>query len=99
MAPRDTFNGVGVGRKAWSEAEEAVRWGHFFFRRHRAQGWSAFDRALEIDRQDYVSNFLLGFDVAGRLDDLLQRVSPVHDGAVLPGLDELLDQEDVLLRV
>ncbi len=30
MAPRDTFNGVGVGRKAGSEAGEAVRWGHFF---------------------------------------------------------------------
>ena len=30
MAPRDTFNGVGVGRKAGSEAGEAVRWGHYF---------------------------------------------------------------------
>ncbi len=28
MAPRDTFNGVGVGRKAGSEAGEAIRWGH-----------------------------------------------------------------------
>lgn len=30
VAPRDTFNGVGVGRKTGSEAGEAVRWGHFF---------------------------------------------------------------------
>ena len=31
MAPRDTFTGVGVGRKAGSEAGEAIRWGHYFF--------------------------------------------------------------------
>jgi hypothetical protein len=30
VVPRDTFNGVGVGRKTGSEAGEAVRWGHFF---------------------------------------------------------------------
>jgi hypothetical protein len=30
LAPRDTFTGVGVGRKAGSEAGEAIRWGHFF---------------------------------------------------------------------
>jgi hypothetical protein len=30
VAPRDTFNGVGVGRKAGSDVGEAVRWGHFF---------------------------------------------------------------------
>ena len=30
VAPRDTFTGVGVGRKTGSEAGEAVRWGHFF---------------------------------------------------------------------
>jgi hypothetical protein len=30
MAPRETFKGVGVGRKARSEAGEAVRRGHFF---------------------------------------------------------------------
>src|SRR5438132_11660531 len=29
-APRDTFTGVGVGRKTGSEAGEAIRWGHFF---------------------------------------------------------------------
>src|SRR5438132_9276324 len=32
-APRDTFTGVGVGRKTGSEAGEAIRWGHFVFRR------------------------------------------------------------------
>jgi hypothetical protein len=37
VAPRDTFNGVGVGRKTCSEVEEAIRWGHFFSRsRHAA---------------------------------------------------------------
>jgi hypothetical protein len=30
VAPRDTYKGVGVGRKAGCEAGEAVRWGHFF---------------------------------------------------------------------
>ena len=30
VAPRDTFTGVGVGRKACSEAGEAIRWGHLF---------------------------------------------------------------------
>jgi hypothetical protein len=30
VAPRDTFTGVGVGRKAGSEAGEAIRWGHSF---------------------------------------------------------------------
>jgi hypothetical protein len=29
VAPRDTFNGVGVGRKTGSEAGEAIRRGHF----------------------------------------------------------------------
>lgn len=32
-APRDTFDGVGTGRKTGSEAGEAIRWGHFFFSR------------------------------------------------------------------
>ena len=31
VAPRDTFTGVGVGRKAGSEAGEAIRWGHSFY--------------------------------------------------------------------
>ena len=30
MAPRDTFNGVGFGRKAGSETEEAIRRGQLF---------------------------------------------------------------------
>lgn len=30
MAPRDTFYGVGIGRKAGSEVGEAIRWGHLF---------------------------------------------------------------------
>ena len=30
VAPRDTFDGVGVGRKTGSEAKEAIRRGHFF---------------------------------------------------------------------
>ena len=34
-APRDTFDGVGTGRKTGSEVGEAIRWGHFFFRRTR----------------------------------------------------------------
>jgi hypothetical protein len=29
-APRDTFEGVGFGRKAGFEARETIRWGHFF---------------------------------------------------------------------
>jgi hypothetical protein len=31
VAPRDTFDGVGVGRKTGSGAEEAIRRGHFFY--------------------------------------------------------------------
>ena len=30
-APRDTFNGLAVGRKTCFEVEEAVRWGRFCF--------------------------------------------------------------------
>jgi len=33
LAPRDTFTGVGVGRKAGSEGGEAIRWGHLVSRR------------------------------------------------------------------
>src|SRR5437660_9356317 len=32
VAPRDTFNGVGDGRKTAFEAGEAIRWGHLIFR-------------------------------------------------------------------
>jgi hypothetical protein len=37
VAPRDTFNGVGVGRKAGSEVGEAVRRGHLFSDRTTSQ--------------------------------------------------------------
>jgi len=33
LAPRDTFPGVGVGRKTGSEAGEAIRLGYFVSRR------------------------------------------------------------------
>src|SRR2546421_5474052 len=54
---------------------------------------------LSIDRQDDVAGLLLRFDVPGRLDHVLQRVAPIDDRPVSPGLDELLEEEDVLLRV
>jgi hypothetical protein len=44
MAPRDTFTGVGVGRKACSEAGEAIRWGHFLL--HRCDGANRVRKAL-----------------------------------------------------
>ena len=37
MAPRDTFTGVRVGRKAGSEAGEAIRWGHCFLTHTQAR--------------------------------------------------------------
>src|SRR5229473_2369176 len=52
-----------------------------------------------VDRQDDVPGLLLRFDVPGRLDHVLQRVAPIDDRPVSPGLDELLEEEDVLLRV
>src|SRR5713226_9030656 len=52
-----------------------------------------------VDRQDDVPGLLLRFDVPGRLDHVLQRVAPIDDCPVSPGLDELLEEEDVLLRV
>ncbi len=51
------------------------------------------------DRQDDVPGLLLRFDVPGRLDHVLQRVAPIDDRPVSPGLDEFLEEEDVLLRV
>ena len=50
-------------------------------------------------RQDDVSRLLAGLDVLRCLDHVLERVAPVDDPAELPGFDELLDDEDVLLRV
>src|SRR5437660_5821448 len=52
-----------------------------------------------VDRQDDVPGLLLRFDVPGRLDHVLQRVAPIDDRPVSAGLDELLEEEDVLLRV
>jgi hypothetical protein len=49
--------------------------------------------------EDDVSGLLLRFDVPGRVDHVLQRVALVDDRPVLPGLDELVEKEDVLLRV
>src|SRR6266487_3617458 len=52
-----------------------------------------------VDGQDDVPGLLLRFDVPGRFDDLLQRVGPIDDRPILPGFDELLQEEDVLLSV
>src|SRR6266516_3538238 len=46
-----------------------------------------------------VSCLLLRCHVPGRLDHVLQRVATIDDRPVSPGLDELLEEEDVLLRV
>jgi hypothetical protein len=43
-----------------------------------------------------VARLLAGLDVAGRLDDLVERVPPVDHGPVLARVDELLDEEEVL---
>src|SRR5260370_7036314 len=42
---------------------------------------------------------LLRFDVPGRLDHVLQCLGPMDDRSELPGLDELVEEEDVLLRL
>ena len=52
-----------------------------------------------VDRQDDITGLLLRFDVPGRLDHVLYRVVPIDDRPVSPGLDELFEEEDVLLRV
>src|ERR1700694_2123271 len=52
-----------------------------------------------VDRQDDVPGLLLRFDVPRRLDHFLQGVATIDDRPVLAGLDELLEEEDVLLRV
>ena len=54
---------------------------------------------VAANHEDDVSGLLLRFDVPGRVDHVLQRVAPVDDRPVSPGLDELLEKEDVLLRV
>src|SRR2546423_9475323 len=55
--------------------------------------------AVVADGQDDIPRLLFRFDVPGRRDHLLQGVGPVDDRAVLPILDELLEEEDVLFRV
>src|SRR5258707_15879131 len=55
--------------------------------------------AHRADGQDDVACLMPRLDVSGRLDHLLQRVAPIDDRPILPRLDELLEEEDVLLRV
>src|SRR6266487_2593829 len=55
--------------------------------------------AVAAHGEDDVSCLLLRFHVPGRLDHVLQRVAPIDDRPVSPGLDELLEEEDVLFRV
>src|SRR4249919_4239477 len=62
-------------------------------------GRSLSSSSAAVDRQDDVPGLLLRFDVPGRLDHVLQRVASIDDRPVSPGLDELLEEEDILLRV
>src|SRR5215471_1527933 len=56
-------------------------------------------RSSTANRKDDISRLLLRFDVPGRVDHVFQRIGPVDDRPVLSGLEELLEEEDVLLRV
>ena len=49
------------------------------------------------DRQDDVARLVPLLDVAVRLDRLVHRVPPIDNRSELAGLDELLQEEDVLL--
>src|SRR5947207_11480392 len=49
------------------------------------------------DRQHDVADLPPCLDIAVRLRHLVHRVCPVHDWSKLAGLDELLDEPDVLL--
>src|SRR5262245_27409942 len=51
------------------------------------------------DTQDDVARFLLGLDVPCRFDRVLEGVAPIDDRAVFPRFDELLEKEDLFLRV
>ena len=51
------------------------------------------------DNQDDIAGLLLGFDIAGCVDHLIQGVAPIDDRSVLAGLDESTEKDDVLLRV
>src|SRR5450755_3681689 len=56
-------------------------------------------RRWSVDGQEDVPGLLLRLDVSRGIDYVLQRIGPVDDGAVLPFLDELLEEQDVLLGV
>jgi len=45
------------------------------------------------------SRLLAGLDVAGRLDDLVERVPPVDHRPVLARVDELFDEDAVFLAI
>jgi hypothetical protein len=51
------------------------------------------------DGHDDVAGLLLRLDVPGRVDHLLQGVTAVDNRPVLPRLDELPEEQDVLLGV
>ncbi len=58
-----------------------------------------FLRLRTANGKDDVARLPLRLDVPRRLDHVLQWVVAIDDRPVLPGLDELLEQEDVCLRV
>src|SRR2546421_12730113 len=62
-------------------------------------GRSLSSSSAAVDRQDDVPGLLLRFDVPGRVDHVLERVAPIDDRPVSPGLDELLEEEEVFLRI
>src|SRR5688500_13485811 len=51
------------------------------------------------DAEHDVARLLPGLDVAGRLDDLVERVRPVDHWPVPSRVDELLDQQEVRLAI
>src|SRR5258708_38488847 len=54
---------------------------------------------LGRNREDDIADLLLRFHVPRRLDHVLQRVATIDDRPELPGLHELLEEEDVPLRL
>src|SRR5260370_25540612 len=54
---------------------------------------------LRRNREDDVSGLLLRFHIPRCLDHVLQRVATIDDRPELPGLHELLEEEDVPLRL
>src|SRR5688572_6982529 len=65
----------------------------------QSTSWACSGPAVGADRQDDVSRLLPRLDVPGRLDHLLQGIGAIDDRPVVPSLDELLEEDDVLLRV